>query len=224
MERRKRYKRPLSLVIIGTLFLLFPIWNYLSICIMSGYPYYRPLYVLGKMDPLVVLLMVLSLAVGVGLLLVKRWGWRLFFAFAALLIGYNVWAVFSLPDYWINIMYLVYSALGVAAAIYFLRPDISTPFMKMYPRGWRFEKRQPVQHDIKIDGKPFKTRDLSPRGLYVDWPECDAEVGQEVEIEVEGMLLKGGIVRIDSSGAGIAFRYQRKESRNTIKNLLSATV
>ena len=74
MERRKRYKRPLSLVIIGTLFLLFPIWNYLSICIMSGYPYYRPLYVLGKMDPLVVLLMVLSLAVGVGLLLVKRRG------------------------------------------------------------------------------------------------------------------------------------------------------
>ncbi|MEQ8350152.1 MAG: PilZ domain-containing protein [Leptospiraceae bacterium] len=222
MERRKRYKRPLSLILIGLLFLLFPVWNYFSICIMSGYPYQRPLYVFSKMDPVVALLMILSFAVGVGLLLVKRWGWRLFFVFAALLLGYNVWAVFSLPDYWLNMLYLLYSVLGLGAAVYFLRPDISTPFMKMYPRGWRFEKRIPVHQKIRLNGQDFETRDISTRGFYIDWPNCNLEVGQEVEVEIDGMLLKAGIVRIDDNGAGMAFRYQRPESRKTIRNLLAA--
>ncbi|MCB1137608.1 MAG: PilZ domain-containing protein [Leptospiraceae bacterium] len=221
-ERRKRYKRPISLVIIGALFLLFPVWNYLSICIMSGYPYLRPLYVFSKMDPLVVLIMALSLGVGLGLLLVKRWGWRLLFLFAAALIGYNLWAVISLPDYWVNIMYLVYTVLGLAAAVYFLRPDISTPYMKMYPRGWRFEKRHPVKQQVQINGRAFETRDLSRRGLYVDWADCNLEVGQEVDVEIDGMLLKAGVVRIDSNGAGLAFRYQRPESRKAIKKILAA--
>lgn len=189
---------------------------------MSGYPYFRPLYVFSKMDPVVAILMVLSFSVGIGLLLVKRWGWWLLFGFSALLIGYNVWAVISLPDYWVNVMYLINSILGLAAAVYFLRPDISTPYMKMYPRGWRFEKRHPVHAKVKINGQEFQTRDLSTRGLYVDWPDCDLDVGQEVDVEIDGLLLKAGVVRIDGNGTGIAFRYQRAESRKTLQRLLSS--
>jgi hypothetical protein len=160
-DPRKRYNRPLSLIIIGGLFLLFPVWNYLSICVQAGYPYWRPLYVLQRIDLFVLVLMGLSFAVGVGLLMVKRWGWRLLFVFAAMLVGYNIWAIVSLPDYWLNIVYLLQTVLGLGAAVYFLKPDMSAPYVKMYPRGWRFERRQPVQQKVQINGRTFQTRDLS---------------------------------------------------------------
>ena len=220
-DRRKRYNRPISIIIAGSLFLLFPLWNYLTICISAGYPYWRPLYVFGRMNVVVIALMVLSLGVGLGLLLVRRWGWRLLFLFSAVLIGYNLWTVLRQPN-WFNLAALINTTLALAAAIYFLRPDISAPYMKMYPRGWRFERRHPINHPVSINGKDFITRDLSIRGFYVDWPDCSHEPGEEVSVIMDGMEFAAGVVRVDENGAGFAFREHGKEGQSHIRMILQA--
>ena len=103
--------------------------------------------------------------------------------------------------------------MGFGLIVFFLRKDISAPYFKLYPRGWRGEKRKPVELDVIIDDRKYKTKDVSSNGVYVDWKDCDKELGDEIIIrfkQVDNNSLpkeaKVGIVRIDEVGVGLAFR------------------
>ena len=96
--------------------------------------------------------------------------------------------------------------------------------MAIHPRGWRLQKRKPIEIDVTIDNENKKTKDICKNGFYVNWINCEKEINQEVNVnfKLNDILfdLKGGIVRIDESGVGIAFRYLSNKEKHDLKHNL----
>lgn len=224
MERRKRISRPLPVIVFGILFLILPFVNYINFAYHFQIPFESFVEVLNSVDVIAIILAVLPFAVGIGILLVKRWGWFLFLFYCVSVLIYNGVVSFSEPSE-ANILTLIQSALGFAAMFYFLKPDISAPYMKMYGRGWRFQIRKPIEVDINVNDLKLRTRDISPTGFFVEWLNCPLELNQEVNvtlyIDKQTLELKAGVVRLDSVGAGIAFRFLDADSTKTIKDWIS---
>ena len=208
-ERRRRIRRPISLVLVGFLMLALPIINYLNIAFVLHLPLHVDELIFGTLEPYEVVLLLAPIPVGIGLLLVKRWGWWLFLIFSLAMILYNA-VVFAVRPAMENLGALILAVFGLAALAYVLRPDISAPYMKMYPRGWRGQKRRPISARIQVDGQELETLDVSVRGVYVRWSGCDREPGEATRVVLnlgdENFELDAGIVRVDRLGAGLAFR------------------
>jgi hypothetical protein len=224
MERRKRISRPIPIIVFGILFLLLPFINYINFAYQFQIPFQNVLEVVKTVDSIGLILSVIPFAVGIGILLVKRWGWFLFLAYSFLVLFYNTMVLISEPSE-LNILTLIQSTIGFAAIFYFLKPDISAPYMKMYGRGWRFQRRRPIEADLSINGLKLKTRDLSATGFYVEWRDCPYELNQAVNVslpmETQTLELRAGVVRLDSLGAGIAFRSLDNLTARTIKEWIS---
>ena len=208
-ERRRRIRRPWTLLFFGIAFLLLPFLNYLGITSQLQISPQMPVVALKLLNPVELILLFTPILVGIGLLAVKRWGWWLFLAYAVVLIVHNIYALARSPGYY-NAGALIQTILGVAAVLYFVRRDISAPYMRMYPRGWRIQKRKPVEFDLMVHRTPRSTRDVSDSGLYVAWEDCYREPGEEVHLAffLDGAEYKcrAGVVRVDEDGAGIAYR------------------
>ncbi len=131
-KQRRRVSRPYTLLIFGSLFLLIPIFNYISIAYYNDIPYLNPRLVLKTLKKLEVVLLLSSLIVGIGLLSVRRWGWYSFITYAVILIFYNLYTVILNPVIY-NVGAFVQTIIAFAAMTYFLKKDISTPYFKMYP-------------------------------------------------------------------------------------------
>lgn len=224
MERRKRIARPMPVIVFGVLFLVLPFINYINFAYQFEIPFHEFLKVLKTVDSIALVLSVIPFVVGTGILLVKRWGWFLFLAYSGLVLFYNSMVLISDPTE-INILTLGQSVIGFTAIFYFLKPDISAPYMKMYGRGWRFQIRKPIETELSVNGTKLKTKDLSIAGFYVEWQDCPYELNQEVivSLPLEKQIIesKAGIVRIDPLGAGIAFRELDMTSKNSIQNWIS---
>lgn len=212
--RRRRMSRPGTLVFFGLVFLLLPFVNYAAYAARYGIPPAMASLVLKTMPWPFVIMMLLSFPVGLGLLLVKKWGWFLFLAYSVLLVAYNVYVILTNHDPY-NFLALALTTLGCVAIVYFSRKDVSAPYMKMYPRGWRGQRRVPVEIPIRVGEKNLKSRDISPSGFYADWPDCPHNPNDAVrlifELDGEELQLEGGVVRVDDNGAGIAFRGLTRE-------------
>ena len=225
-NKRKRISRPKTLLFFGLFFLSIPIWNYFSVAYYNQVPITAVKLVFKNFQVIEILILISSLIVGIGLLLVKRWGWYSFLVYAALFILYNLYTLISNPILY-NIGAFVQTLLGFLAITYFLRKDISAPYFKLYPRGWRGEIRYPIQIAVKVNSDTRTTRDFSETGFYVDWQNCDLNLNQEVQIEISKdkdiIHLVGGIVRIDENGVGIAFRKITKLQNEFILGLIGET-
>ena len=224
MERRKRISRPLPIIVFGILFLILPFINYINFAYQFQIPFQNFLEVMKTVDSIALVLAVITFAVGIGILLVKRWGWFLFLGYSLMVLFYNTMVLISEPSE-LNILTLIQSAVGFSAIFYFLKPDISAPYMKMYGRGCRFQKRRPIETDLIIDGQKLKTRDLSTTGFFVEWKDCPYELNQELKVTFPmstfTLELKAGVVRLDSLGAGIAFRSLDNATSRTIKEWIA---
>ena len=224
MERRKRIARPLPIIVFGILFLILPFINYINFAYQFQIPFQNFLEVMKTVDSIALVLAVIPFAVGIGILLVKRWGWFLFLGYSLMVLFYNTMVLISEPSE-LNILTLIQSAVGFSAIFYFLKPDISAPYMKMYGRGWRFQKRRPIETDLIIDGQKLKTRDLSTTGFFVEWKDCPYELNQELKVTFPmstfTLELKAGVVRLDSLGAGIAFRSLDNATSRKIKEWIA---
>jgi hypothetical protein len=127
---------------------------------------------------------------------------------------YNLFTISNNLDRF-HIQSTLLTIFGFTLIFFFLRKDISAPYFKLYPRGWRGENRKPIEIEVTIDGKGYQTLDVSNTGIYVDWKNCEKELGDEVLIifkpdsNLNSSVLKetkAGVVRIDESGVGLAFR------------------
>ena len=210
LDRRHRVRRPWTLLLFGFVFCLLPVANYVSIAHSIGLPlrFYR--LVLSALNPVEWFLWIAPLPVGIGLLSVKKWGWYLLLAYGVVLSGYNLFVAASAFSRY-NLGALVTTVFGLSAVIYFVRRDVAAPYMKMYPRGWRGESRTPVGISVSVNGRLVLSRDISERGLYVEWPDYEGATGSAVSVEVElaGMSfqLPAGVARVDRGvGVGLAFR------------------
>ncbi len=215
-ERRKRVKRPVSLNVFGLLFLIvLPIYNYLGLAWRHGFEPAQPLLVFQHLNLVELVLLFLPILVGIGMLMVRNWGWWLFLIFSAGIISYDLYVFFSWPVV-ANAGALIQALLLAGAMFYFLRRDIAAPYMKMYPRGWRFQKRRPISVPVLVNGLRMITRDISPGGLYIKWPDVDLAPGSPVALEFKlgetNFKIAGGIASVTPGhGAGIAFREPTSE-------------
>ena len=208
-ERRRRIRRPWTLKLFGVLFLALPIINYLGAAFAQGVSprYYQIIF--RSLNPIELAFLGLAVLTGIGLLMVKKWGWWLTLFFSGALSLYNL-VVFFMTFSVYNLGALFMTIFGVTAIIYSTWKDISAPYMKMYPRGWRYQIRRPVSVSVRVNDLEFESRDMSRRGLFVNWVDCDLSPGDPVLINFElngnAYDLAGGIVRMDEGGVGIAFR------------------
>lgn len=208
-ERRKRISIPRTILAISLILFLSPIYNLVLQTKAQGlnlqfssifklrFQYYDFFFLFA---PVVSAL---------GLIRIKKWGWYLFLFYSLILISFNIYATIKYFTV-LNLYSLFESSFVFLAIVYFLQKDISAPYFKLYPRGWRLEKRKPIQVKLKINSKEFLTRDISDKGFYVDWIDVPLEINSEVNVDIpfkeETKTLKAGLVRIDEKGAGFAFR------------------
>ncbi len=208
-ERRRRLRRPASLTVFGALFLGLPLLNYVSIAYRLSIPLTHVTLIFANLNALEIILLLGALPVGAGLLLVKKWGWWSFLAYSLILIAYNGF-VFLTKPFGENLGALLLTIVGCVAMGWFMRRDISAPYLKLYPRGWRMQRRRPLVFEIEVDGIVRRTKDAGQRGVYVDWPHCRQNPGDAVDVAFRlnnnQYRLTGGVVRVDEDGAGIAFR------------------
>lgn len=219
LERRSRIRPPWTLIVFGTIYAVMPFLNYFGLSNQLHIPWSMPALVFRSLHPLQIILLIAPLFVGIGLLFVQKWGWWLCLVYSVCIVAYNIGAFLFRPG-WYNAGALAQTILGTAAVFYFVQRDIAAPYMKMYPRGWRGQKRRPVEITVHIDNDDFRTRDVSGRGLYALWPECDKNAGDAVKINFElggkSYALDAGIVRIDEEGVGIAFRGTDRQTEKEI--------
>lgn len=209
LQRRRRVAVPKRVLVFGLIFILLPAANYIATCIRLKLDFAEWRGVLYALTWIEIILMIAPIAIGIGLLRVQKWGWQLLMLYAFLLTAHNMHRFIKRPV-GRNTDALINSVIGLATAFYFLRRDISAPYMRMYPRGWRLQNRKPIQMIIRINGLSYLTRDVSLGGVYVSWSDCPLNINEQVVLEIpvsgETFTLSGGIVRIDEDGAGVAFR------------------
>jgi hypothetical protein len=221
MNRRKRLSRPKTLVFFGFVFLILPFLNYYSISAQTGIEFFQFKEIFSKLNFLEIFLLFASIPVGFGLLLVKRWGWFSFILYSTLLISYNLFGLIQSKEIF-DLAVLGRTVLGTLVVLYFCRKDISAPYFKMYPRGWRFQKRKPIELDVVIDNKNYKTKDISGTGVYVETdlnPELNTELKLSLKLPNEVLDLTAGVVRIDSEGIGLAFRNLNPSTKKNLEHL-----
>ena len=211
-DKRKRFSRPLTILLIGILLCILPIINYFFIAKELGFGSSNFGLIFHFLSAFEITLLLLPLVLGVGLLMIRKWAWWGILLYFTSLILYDTYLLFSLNSMF-NVGVLFRTIVGFGIIIFFLKKDISAPYFKLYPRGWRGEKRKPIERVVYIKEKEYKTFDVSPTGVYLDWKDCDRELGDELVIRFiqndDGHLqteAKVGIVRIDTNGVGLAFR------------------
>jgi hypothetical protein len=141
--------------------------------------------------------------------------------YSTLLISYNLFGLIQSKEIF-DLAVLGRTVLGTLVVLYFCRKDISAPYFKMYPRGWRFQKRKPIELDVVIDNKNYKTKDISGTGVYVETdlnPELNTELKLSLKLPNEVLDLTAGVVRIDSEGIGLAFRNLNPSTKKNLEHL-----
>lgn len=222
-ERRTRVKKPISLIIISLILILSPIYNLSLQLYIRNLPISFQSLSTVRFNTLEICFILLPVVCGIGLYLIKKWAWYLFILYSLVLIIFNAYISFKYPVKF-NLYSLTESIFIFLIAAYFLKKDMSAPYLKMYPRGWRGEKRKPVQVAVSINGATKTTKDISEAGFYVDWKEVPFEINEEVQVQMElnqeKKIFRAGTVRKDENGVGFAFRGLSDLDDKWIDNLI----
>lgn len=164
--------------------------------------------------------------VAIGLFQVKRWGYLLFLVHAVILVIYNIYFTWKYPE----VSYagsLFRSVVGLVLFFYFLRREIYSPYLALYPRGFRRKNRIDVTVRVKFENEQFLTRDLSLLGMFLkksDSSKLKPQLGARhtflLTLDNEEISISGTVMRLDSDGIGVAFQPDRSE-RRVLKNFLN---
>jgi hypothetical protein len=156
---------------------------------------------------------------GTGLLRGKKWAWWAFLVYAAILIIHESVGLLLEPGA-LRLSGLGLLVAGLVAVIYVSRQDLSAPYFKMYPRGWRLQMRKPVVISVQIGDQEFTSTDLSVAGLYAMLPDPEFELNQAVPVRfrigADAFELTAGVARIDEDGVGFAFRRLKSGERKRL--------
>ena len=205
-ERRQRFKRPVKLTVIGFFLMIEP---FLQIIATSIYKDLSVTAVLKEQFPIWIFFVLVPIISGYGLLHIKKWAWYLFAFYSIFLTVFNSYALILRQTAY-NYFALAETFCSFVIIFYLIQDDVSAPYFKMYPRGFRGQSRKPIRSNVEINGIHKITRDRSDTGFYVDWENADLELNQEVDVlfpdDATPLIRKAGVVRIDETGVGIAFR------------------
>ena len=243
-KKRKRIHRPKTLIFFGIFFLILLFINYIGIAIRFKHRLVEIANILGELHSLEMILLAIPVFVGIGILLVQTWGYYLFLFYAMLLIMHNTITFFQDPAVY-NVNSLLQTIIIFGGVFYFLKKETSAPYLfrpmdnlvllnilenyNSYfriPNGWRRAKRKDLQVNINLSNHGLITKNFSTTGFYADWIDPPLNPSEEVlivfEINNQNYNLKGGVVRVDENGIGIAFRNMTKEIKKSLEPNLSS--
>lgn len=228
-------RKPVSIVLIGLVYLLSPVLNLVQIAWVTHLPLTGPVNLWTTLAPADWVVLLAFPVVGWGMLSVRRWGWVAFVTFTVFLIGYNSYA------FWVNRVYdlgivVVYNAALAAVAFVFFRRHLRAPYFNPRLRWWNTDPRYHVTLKAKltVEGGACEAEilDVSSSGIFLS--SCaDIEVGQvhRVTIEAYGLAfpVQGKVMRRSAPndprpGFGLMFERLDAQSRYEVRLLLDRLV
>lgn len=222
-ERRKRIKIPTSIMILSLFLFVLPLINISYMGLSNNIPFKDFHKIPSKLSVFTNIMLFAPILIAIMLFLGKKRGWYLFLTYSSILIFQNIYSLVVLPSIQ-NSGILFRTIVWLSLVIYFCKKDISAPYLKMYPRGWRGEKRTPLKLRVKIKGIDYVTADASLSGIFVFFPECPFQLTEEIEVEIyfeeKSYNFSTGVVRIDNNGIGLAFRNLNKDKIELLKKII----
>ena len=224
-------KRPLSIVLIAILCFLEPIGALTSAAYVNNLTMWGDRSILSRLLWSDWLILGFFPCVGVGLYLVRKWGWYLFLIFSFLLILYNLYVyTFLNPNYSAQ-MVIFFIIITTSTAVFFLRKNIYALFFNPRLRWWEIAQRYRVPlHTVlltKAGPLTCKTLDISKTGCFVNQQE-GLHVGDQIVIEFRCKSIKisclGKVInhRKDLpeaiAGYGIAFQAVNGEMKRKLQH------
>ncbi|MCZ8341919.1 MAG: PilZ domain-containing protein [Leptospira sp.] len=247
---------PLPVLFVAILFLVIPILNFYGTAAIYDLRQQNISAVFSRLTTLQYILSGISLLIAYGLLAKKKFGYFLFLCFGFILVTYNVWMIV-----WVSIGKKIFVAgmriqtadilwnsgitiffLGVI--FYFLRREVSAPYLSPETRGWRGQYREthpiPV-HWTNKDGETegdTQTINVSESGILIPLtPHHFLKEGDPVNLllklenEVRAPIsisVAGQVVRIDKeedgselAGIQILFQVAQKEEKLQFESFLT---
>ncbi|MDZ4726528.1 MAG: PilZ domain-containing protein [Leptospira sp.] len=250
------FQYPIPIVFVSLLFISIPILNFLFTAALYDLSQQKWSHVFERIQPLQYVLSILSIVIAYGLLSKKKFGYYLFLLFATILASYNIWMIawislgkklflagvrLQTPEIIVN---AIFTTVTLTAIFYFLRREVSAPYLSSLDRGWRggYRETHPVpfhwtNEDGEREGDGF-TINVSGSGALIPLVEHHfLKDGSPINLhlklenekrEIVPISLKGEVVRLDKDEdgtelAGIQFHFQpaQKEEKEEFIKFLS---
>ena len=226
-------KRPLSIVIVAVFYFLEPFGNLIQAAYINQLPLFGEESILSSLLWSDWIILALFPVVGVGIYLVKKWGWYLFLSFSALLIFYNIFVYKYLnPNYSLETV-LLFILTTTAISAFFLRKNVYAPYFNPRLRWWEnaTRYRSPLNTVLFTNqgAVPCKTLDISETGCFVNYHEempLDSQVMIGFHYDGEDISCMGKVVHHrsetdkENQGYGIMFQAMPVETKKRIRQLL----
>ena len=219
-ERRRRIRTPRRIVAVAVVLMLLPLIHIAATAWAEEIPLAQPGRVLSRYSALGLLFLYLSPMVGALLLRPRPWSWYLFLGYAFSVGLYNFVELVRTPSLYMQGS-LLRAVLGFGFAALAIKRDIYSPYLAIFPRGFRRKRRVHKRLKINVDGHDREALDISDSGCFVRWKGCEKPAGTELKLQwaFTGAEFDaiGGIVRITDAGVGIAFRGTDSAWRNRLR-------
>lgn len=250
------FNYPFPILFVSLLFISIPILNLFFTAALYDLSHQNWTHVFERIQPLQYVLSGLSIIIAYGLLTKKKFGYYLFLLFATILASYNVWMIA-----WISLgkkLFLagvrlqtpeiignaIFTSITLGAIFYFLRREISAPYLSSIDRGWRggYRETHPIPFHwqtnnsekvgdgftINVSGTGALLPLVSEHGLKEDeWIAINLKLENEKR-EPMDIGIKGEVIRIDRDEegmetAGIRFHFEsnQKEIREEFLKFLA---
>lgn len=247
---------PIPVLLVALVFLAIPVLNFYVTSAIYDLRQQNLEVVFSRITPLQYILSLISMVIAYGLLAKKKFGYFLFLCFGFILVTYNIWMIV-----WVSIgkkifvagmriqtadvlwnMGVTFFVLGVI--FYFLRKEVSAPYLSPETRGWRGQYRE--THPIPIhwtnkDGETegdTQTINVSESGVLIPLtPHHFLKEGDPVNLllklenekrEPVAISVQGEVVRLDKeedgtelAGVKITFQVAQKEEKAVFESFLT---
>lgn len=226
-------RRPLSIVIIAVFFILEPVGNLVQAAYINKLPLTGSGGILSHLLWSDWIILGLFPIVGVGIYMVRKWGWYLLLAFSALLIFYNIFVYKYLnPNYPLALVVFFILVITLLSA-FFLRKNVYAPYFNPRLRWWEIAARYRVPLETTLatshGAVDCKTVDISETGCFIEYEEL-LSLGSMVMLEFHcngiDIDCMGKVVNHRAGtgdqhhGYGIMFQAVPSEMKKKIRQLL----
>ncbi|PKN29927.1 MAG: hypothetical protein CVU64_05715 [Deltaproteobacteria bacterium HGW-Deltaproteobacteria-21] len=224
-------KRPPSIIIIALIYFLEPVGNIMQAALVNDMPVYGESGILSHLVWTDWVILSLFPVTGVGIYMVRRWGWYLFVAFSVTLIVYNVYVYSINPNYELETVLLFIGVVTFMSA-FFLRKHVYAPYFNPRLRWWESAARYRVGLNTQIltdqGVQTCTTVDISETGCFLS-TRAVLEEGSLVMLKIHcrgaeigclGRIVRKSTEKELAHGYGIMFQGVPKETRKMLKLLI----
>jgi hypothetical protein len=234
MSSRRTKKRPLSIVVVSTIYMMAPILMPLQSVFYDTGPGTDWVKLATSPSLNAILVMAFSVVVGVGIFTVRPWGFALFLAHAIGILANNVYIASNVPGYplWLT---LVSNAAVLSVAGYFVWSNVRAPYFNPKARLWEQAQRVKASLDATVrvgqTELACQTVDFSETGAFLACATESLDVGTRYPVTLH---LSGRVLKMDAevvwksseptgslpAGVGIRFVQLPVEERDFLRSLI----